>query len=82
MKQKFQFDIRSVLIVIFVVSVVLAIFSQSNSIVAGILAAVLLANFAGAVTALVVTFVLRFPRDGGFRDPEIECQTGDGNPTP
>ena len=70
--RKIQFDIRSILIVIFVASVVLAIFSQSDSIVASVLVTVLLANFAGAVTALIVTFVMRFPRDGSLRHKEVD----------
>ena len=75
--QKIQFDIRFILIVIFFVSIALAIFSQSDSIVSSILVTVLLANFAGAVTALIVTFVLRFPRDGGFRNREIDNEVVD-----
>ena len=76
--QKIQFDIRSILILMFVASILLATFSQSNSFVSRILLMVLLANFAGAVTALVVTFVFRIPRDGTLRNKnELETEVPD-----
>jgi hypothetical protein len=73
---RFQFDIRAAFVVIFVASMAMAIVSQPHLFVSRILLTVLLANFAGVVTALVVTFVLKFPRDGGFRDQESESECG------
>lgn len=76
MKLKIQFDIRTILIVVFIASIALAIYSQSDSIVAGVLVTVLLANFAGVMLALIITFVMRFPRDGGFRDQGFDNECG------
>ncbi|MFT5303300.1 MAG: hypothetical protein ACI814_004119 [Mariniblastus sp.] len=40
------------------------------------LLAVLAINMIGVVAAVIVTQVLRFPRDGGYRDPEIRAEFG------
>jgi len=81
---RFQFGIKAILIFTFVAAIVMAVFSQTGSIFSQILLTVLLANFAGAIVALIVTFVFRFPRDGGFReaqdqliDEQLNSELGD-----
>lgn len=74
-----QFGIKSILILMFFVSFIVAIFSQSGSLAQRILVAVLLANFLGVIVAIVVTFVLKFPRDGTYRIAPQE-HPGSGKP--
>ncbi len=73
-----QFGIRTIFLVTFVVCLVAAILSQNGTIAQRILLAILFSNFLGAVVALMVTFVFKFPRDGSYRsDPDDETEFGD-----
>ena len=38
--------------------------------------AIISINFLGFLAAFVITYVLKFPTDGGYRDPEIRAEFG------
>ena len=69
-----QISLKTILILVFCISFCLAIFAQGGPRVVTILVAVLMANFAGAVVALAVTFLFRFPRDGTLRTEQLDTR--------
>jgi len=74
------------LLITFASAFVVAVFSQAGTFLSSILLTVLLANFVGAVVALVVTLVFGFPRYGSLRrkdhsaiEDEVMANLGDEN---
>ncbi len=62
-----MYTIRFLFLLTLIVAVLVAIFTSGNMFLSETVRLILLANGLGALVAVVVTFVFRFPRDGSFR---------------
>lgn len=71
-----MYTIRFLFLLTFVVSIMVAIFTSGNRLLSETLRMALLINGLGILIAVVVTYVLRFPRDGSYRGKYEE--PGDG----
>ena len=76
----YQFKLSSILLLTFAVAALLALVVQTGPFVANLILVVLLANFVGVIVALVVTFVLRFPRDGSQRQAKWDDELDPDSP--
>ena len=78
-----KFGIRTLLWLTFIVASMAAFVVRDGSWITNLLLVILLANFAGAVVALFVTFVFGFPRNGGLRTRDVDAEIADSDsPTP
>lgn len=67
---RIQFNIKLLLLLTFGISILLACIAHGQYFATKILLTVLLANFVGVIVALIVTFVMKIPRDGSLRNEE------------
>ena len=69
--QPFQFNIKSLLVVSAFVCIFLALTVFPDEPGSAIWRGFILINAFGFLVAIFITKVLKFPTDGGYRDPEI-----------
>lgn len=75
-KAERQFSLRWLFGLITIVALIVAILTQSTWISSWLYSAVLI-NLIGFAAGYFITHVLNFPRDGGYRNPEIRAQSGE-----
>jgi len=77
-KRRFRFSIRSLLAAMFVIGLTLAFWRFNPTLFWITLTGGIAANVLGAVVALFVTHVLRFPTDGSLRCESEATEPSDG----
>ena len=71
--RRIQFSIKTLLIITLLVSICLALMAFNQTFALYVVLSIAVANAIGIGVALLITHVLRFPTDGGFRDKEIRA---------
>lgn len=61
-----QFSLRTVFLGVTVLCVLLALFASSNEFVRLLAGCVIAVNVLGGIAGLLVTYVFKLPRDGGY----------------
>jgi len=78
--RRIQFSIKTLLVITLLISICLALMAFNQNFALYVVLSIAVANALGIGVALLITHVLHFPTDGGYRDREVENEAKNCDP--